>query len=223
MQAWVIHMMGQYGALGVFFLIFIENVFPPIPSEVILAFGGFMTLQTTLSVQSVVLAATLGSVAGALVLYGAGRWVGQERLSAFVRRYGRYLGLKEENVQRAMRCYRRYQKRTVFFCRMAPIVRSLISVPAGMARMPMGPFLLLTALGSALWNTVLVCAGRALGHAWSSIGAFMDTYAVLLWGALGLLCAIWLWRRKKGASGTGMLLGKSRDSVTTACGNTAPW
>lgn len=71
MQAWVIHMMGQYGALGVFFLIFIENVFPPIPSEVILAFGGFMTLQTTLSVQSVVLAATLGSVAGALVLYGA--------------------------------------------------------------------------------------------------------------------------------------------------------
>ena len=197
MQAWILQVMGQYGALGIFFLIFIENVFPPIPSEVILAFGGFMTLQTTLSVQSVILAATLGSVAGALVLYGAGRWLGQTRLTAFVRRYGKYLGLKEENVKKAMRCYQRYQKRTVFFCRMAPIVRSLISVPAGLSRMPMGPFLLLTTLGSALWNTVLVLAGRALGHAWSSIGAFMDTYAVLLWGALGLLGAVWMWRRQK--------------------------
>ena len=197
MQAWILQVMGQYGALGIFFLIFIENVFPPIPSEVILAFGGFMTLQTTLSVQSVILAATLGSVAGALVLYGAGRWVGQTRLTAFVRRYGKYLGLKEENVKKAMRCYQRYQKRTVFFCRMAPIVRSLISVPAGLSRMPMGPFLLLTTLGSALWNTVLVLAGRALGHAWSSIGAFMDTYAMLLWGALGLLGAVWMWRRQK--------------------------
>ena len=197
MQAWILQVMGQYGALGIFFLIFIENVFPPIPSEVILAFGGFMTLQTTLSVQSVILAATLGSVAGALVLYGAGRWVGQTRLTAFVRRYGKYLGLKEENVKKAMRCYQRYQKRTVFFCRMAPIVRSLISVPAGLSHMPMGPFLLLTTLGSALWNTVLVLAGRALGHAWSSIGAFMDTYAMLLWGALGLLGAVWMWRRQK--------------------------
>lgn len=197
MQAWILQVMGQYGALGIFFLIFIENVFPPIPSEVILAFGGFMTLQTTLSVQRVILAATLGSVAGALVLYGAGRWVGQTRLTAFVRRYGKYLGLKEENVKKAMRCYQRYQKRTVFFCRMAPIVRSLISVPAGLSRMPMGPFLLLTTLGSALWNTVLVLAGRALGHAWSSIGAFMDTYAMLLWGALGLLGAVWMWRRQK--------------------------
>ena len=197
MQAWILQVMGQYGALGIFFLILIENVFPPIPSEVILAFGGFMTLQTTLSVQSVILAATLGSVAGALVLYGAGRWVGQTRLTAFVRRYGKYLGLKEENVKKAMRCYQRYQKRTVFFCRMAPIVRSLISVPAGLSRMPMGPFLLLTTLGSALWNTVLVLAGRALGHAWSSIGAFMDTYAMLLWGALGLLGAVWMWRRQK--------------------------
>ena len=197
MQAWILQVMGQYGALGIFFLIFIENVFPPIPSEVILAFGGFMTLQTTLSVQSVILAATLGSVAGALVLYGAGRWVGQTRLTAFVRRYGKYLGLKEENVKKAMRCYQRYQKRTVFFCRMAPIVRSLISVPAGLSRMPMGPFLLLTTLGSARWNTVLVLAGRALGHAWSSIGAFMDTYAMLLWGALGLLGAVWMWRRQK--------------------------
>ena len=197
MQAWILQVMGQYGALGIFFLIFIENVFPPIPSEVILAFGGFMTLQTTLSVQSVILAATLGSVAGALVLYGAGRWVGQTRLTAFVRRYGKYLGLKEENVKKAMRCYQRYQKRTVFFCRMAPIVRSRISVPAGLSRMPMGPFLLLTTLGWALWNTVLVLAGRALGHAWSSIGAFMDTYAMLLWGALGLLGAVWMWRRQK--------------------------
>lgn len=203
MQAWILQVMGQYGALGIFFLIFIENVFPPIPSEVILAFGGFMTLQTTLSVQSVILAATLGSVAGALVLYGAGRWVGQTRLTAFVRRYGKYLGLKEENVKKAMRCYQRYQKRTVFFCRMAPIVRSLISVPAGLSRMPMGPFLLLTTLGSVLWNTVLVLAGRRWAMLGSSIGAFMDTYAMLLWGALGLLGAVWMWRRQKRKRGAG--------------------
>ena len=196
MQEWIIQVMGQYGTWGIFFLIFIENVFPPIPSEVILAFGGFMTLQSELTIAQVIIAATLGSAAGAMVLYAAGRWMGQHRLERFVKRYGKYLGLKMENVEKALRAYQAYEKRTVFFCRMMPIVRSLISIPAGMAGMKMPSFLLLTGLGSALWNTVLVYAGRALGHAWSGISAFMDTYALLLWGAIGILFALWLIRKE---------------------------
>lgn len=199
MQQWILQVMSQYGAWGIFALIFLENVFPPIPSEVILAFGGFLTLQTTLTVPTVILAATLGSVAGAVVLYGIGYGVGEARLIQFVRKYGAYLGVKERNVQKAMICYQRYQKRTVFFCRMMPIVRSLISVPAGMANMPMAPFLLLTTIGSALWNTVLVLAGRALGHAWSGIAAFMGTYSTMLWILLAVLFIVWYVRKKRNA------------------------
>lgn len=197
MQAWVIGVMGRYGALGLFFLILLENVCPPIPSEVILAFGGFMTLQSELSVAVAVCAATAGSVAGALVLYGIGRWLDTPRLEHLVRRYGRFVGLRMENVHKALGWYAAYEKRTVFFCRMLPIVRSLISIPAGMAHMRLGPFLLLTTAGSLLWNAVLVCAGRALGHAWSGISAYMDTYARLLWGAIALLIVYLVVRRRR--------------------------
>lgn len=197
MQAWVIGVMGRYGAPGLFFLILLENVFPPIPSEVILAFGGFMTLQSELTVAMAVAAATAGSVVGALILYGVGRWLDTPRLEHLVQRYGRFVGLKKENVDKALGWYAAYEKRTVFFCRMVPIVRSLISIPAGMAHMKIGPFLLLTTAGSLLWNTVLVCTGRALGHAWSGINAYMDTYAQLLWGAIALLLVFWLVRRRR--------------------------
>ena len=109
MQEWIIQVMGQYGTWGIFFLIFIENVFPPIPSEVILAFGGFMTLQSELTIAQVIIAATLGSVVGAMVLYAAGRWMGQHRLERFVKQYGKYLGLKMGNVEKALRTYQAYR------------------------------------------------------------------------------------------------------------------
>ena len=195
MQAFLLEAMEQYGAAGVFFLIFLENVFPPIPSEVILTFGGFLTTRSGLSVLSVILAATLGSLLGAVVLYGAGTLLDRSRLLALTERWGSWLGFDAQELARSLDTYEKYQKKTVFLCRMMPILRSLISIPAGMARMALLPFLLLTAAGSLIWNTVLVLAGAALGDAWGMLLPYLDVWGNLVIAAI-LLAAVLLGIRK---------------------------
>lgn len=170
----------QYGYLGVFLLIALENIFPPIPSEVILTFAGFMTTMTPLKVWGVVVAATLGSVAGAIILYSLGRLLHVDRLEAlFGGPVGRTLRLKREDVRLAERWFHRHGSAAVFFCRFIPIVRSLISVPAGMARMKFTFFLVLTTIGTSIWNLVLVYLGRAAGQAWEKIAGYFDTYSTV--------------------------------------------
>ena len=195
MQDWILTAMTEYGALGVFALILLENVFPPIPSEVILTFGGFMTTKTALTPLTVILAATAGSLAGALILYGAGTLLDRPRLLRLTKKYGRYLGFEAADLERSLDTYEKYQKKTVFLCRMVPILRSLISVPAGMARMAALPFLLLTTAGSLIWNTVLVLAGAALGDAWALLLPYLDTYGNLVI-AVGSLLAVLLGMRR---------------------------
>ena len=204
MQDWIINIMEQFGYLGVFLLILIENVFPPIPSEVILAFGGFMTTRTTMSVPFVIIVATLGSVIGAVILYKIGNILDMPRLEKLVGKYGHYIGLKFADVQKAMSWYEKYENKTVFICRMVPIVRSLISIPAGMARMRFMPFILLTTLGSLIWNSVLVLAGAALGEAWESVLKFFDMYSYVVYALIGIilvLLIIWFFLKKKKKEG----------------------
>ena len=195
MQDWILAAMTEYGALGVFALILLENVFPPIPSEVILTFGGFMTTKAGLTPLTVILAATAGSLAGALILYGAGTLLDRPRLLQLTKKYGRYLGFEAADLERSLDTYEKYQKKTIFLCRMVPILRSLISVPAGMARMAALPFLLLTAAGSLIWNTVLVLAGAALGDAWALLLPYLDTYGNLVI-AVAILLAVLLGMRR---------------------------
>lgn len=200
MENWIVSWMEQYGYWGVLLLIAVENVFPPIPSEVILTFGGFMTTYTDMSVFGVVLAATGGSLAGAMVLYSVGRLVDAPRLEGWVRRWGRYLRLKPSDIGRAELWFLRYGHWAVFFGRMVPLVRSLISLPAGMARMRFGFFLLLTAAGSFIWNVVLVSLGALLGRSWQTVVHFMDVYSNVTYALLGLgavvLLVLW-WRRSR--------------------------
>lgn len=180
MQEIVLEVISQYGYLGVFLLIAIENIFPPIPSEVILTFGGFMTTITSLNVWGVIIAATLGSVTGAVILYSLGRILNVDRLEAlFAGPAGRTLRLKTEDVRTAEKWFRKYGNKTVFFCRFIPIVRSLISVPAGMAKMNITVFLALTTVGTFIWNLVLVYLGRAAGQAWEKIAGYFDTYSTV--------------------------------------------
>ena len=135
MQDWIIQMMDQFGYWGIGGLIAIENIFPPIPSEVILTFGGFMTTYTSLNVWLVILAATLGSLVGAIILYGIGRIISPKRLEKILAgRLGKILRLKPEDIGKAEAWFQKRGKLTVFFCRFIPIVRSLISLPAGMAK-----------------------------------------------------------------------------------------
>jgi len=188
MQQWILQIMSQFGYIGILLLIALENIFPPIPSEIILTFGGFMSTYTDLNIWGVILAATGGSVIGAIVLYGVGRIFKPERLENWLDgKLGRVLHFKKGDVSKASEWFNKRGKSTVFFCRFIPIVRSLISIPAGMAKMQMGLFLLFTATGSLIWNTVLVYLGVAAGASWKTIVKYMNTYSLV---AALVLCAV---------------------------------
>ncbi|MBS5912281.1 DedA family protein [Paenibacillus macerans] len=205
--------MEQYGYFGIFLLIALENVFPPIPSEVILTFGGFMTTYTSLTPAGVILASTLGSILGAVILYGIGLLVNVDRLEGWVERYGRFLRLKKEDIRRADAWFDRYGYWTVLFCRMIPLIRSLISVPAGMAKMKFGLFLLFTTVGTLIWNVTLVLVGAAVGGNWGKIVAFMDVYSHIAYGVIAAAAAAVLvfWLRKRRGGGARRTPEKSAD------------
>lgn len=178
MQALIITMMNKFGYFGILFLIAIENIFPPIPSEVILGFGGFMTTYTKLNIVGVIIFATLGSLIGAIALYLIGKILNRERLAKIVRgKIGKILFLKEDDIEKAYNWFDKRGYKTVFFCRFVPIVRSLISIPAGMSEMKMSKFLLYTTIGSLIWNTVLVVIGSMLGDNWEKLVVVMDEYS----------------------------------------------
>lgn len=178
MQEMIIALMDQFGYFGILLLIAVENIFPPIPSEVILTFGGFMTTYTSLNVAGVIVFSTVGSLLGAIALYGVGRIFNKERLMKLVSgRIGKMLRLKAKDIESAESWFEKRGNGAVFFCRFVPIVRSLISIPAGMSEMKITPFLLYTTAGSFLWNTVLVVIGSIVGENWERVVAKMDTYS----------------------------------------------
>ncbi len=180
MEQLIISMMNEFGYFGIFLLIAIENIFPPIPSELILAFGGFMTAHSKLNIALVILFATLGSLVGGIVLYYVGKILNKERLKKIVSgKIGKILRLKEEDIEKADKWFDNKGNKTVFFCRFIPIVRSLISIPAGMSEMSISKFLLYTFLGSLIWNTVLVFLGNLLGERWHDIVNIFNTYSKL--------------------------------------------
>lgn len=201
MQEFIISLMGQFGYFGVFFLIALENVFPPIPSEVILLFGGFMTTYTSLNIALMVVAATLGSLLGAIVLYYIGKILNKERLKKIVSgKVGKVLRLKEKDIDMADHWFDTKGNKTVFFCRFIPIVRSLISIPAGMSEMPMAKFLLYTTVGSAIWNTVLIVIGNRVGENWESILGVFDQYShivLILLILIFILFIVWFYTKKQ--------------------------
>ncbi|HIZ46797.1 MAG TPA: DedA family protein [Candidatus Olsenella pullistercoris] len=165
-------LIGQFGYVGVWFLIFFENVFPPIPSELILPLSGFFTTTTSLTLPGVIIAATIGSVTGAYILYGVGRILSRERLMTFFgTRPMRLLGFKPDDIASAVDWFDRKGQATVLICRCVPIVRSLISIPAGTAKMSVVKFSLFTLVGSAVWNSILCSLGAAAGSAWETVTA----------------------------------------------------
>jgi len=192
MEHWITSIMEQFGYLGIFLLITLENLFPPIPSEVILTFGGFMTTQTNLNVFGVVVASTIGSVAGAIVLYGIGLLIDINRIEKIVEKWGHILRLSKEDIHKANNWFAKYGVWTVFFCRFIPLIRSLISLPAGMAHMNFGIFLVLTTVGTLIWNVVLVNIGAAVGGSWETIVGYMDVYSNVVYIVLALLFLIFV-------------------------------
>ncbi|MDN7244876.1 DedA family protein [Planococcus shenhongbingii] len=198
MEQWITSIMSDYGYIGIFLLIMLENVFPPIPSEVILTVGGFMTTTTDMTIPGVILASTAGSVSGALILYGIGLLLDVERLEKIVEKYGHILRVKKADIHRADAWFDRYGVWTIFFGRLIPLVRSLISIPAGMANTKFWLFLTLTTLGTVLWNTVLVFVGEAVGENRDEIMKQLDIYSNVVYVliVLGGIAAIWFYVKK---------------------------
>ncbi|MDT0091114.1 DedA family protein [Listeria marthii] len=192
METWITSIMADFGYIGIFVLIMVENLFPPIPSEIILTFGGFMTTVSSLNVVMVIIVATLGSVVGAILLYKVASYFGKERLTKIVLKYGRILRLKESDIERAESFFLKYGSWAVFLCRMIPLIRSLISIPAGMTKMKMSRFLVLTTAGSLLWNTVLIGLGAMLGESWNEIVVFMDSFSTIIYSVIAILVVVGL-------------------------------
>ena len=181
MEEFVISIMNQLGYFGIFFLIFIENIFPPIPSEVVLFFGGFMTTYSKLNLFGMIIFSTLGSTVGAIVLYYIGKILNKERLKKIVSgKIGKVLRLKASDIEKADKWFDTKGNKTVFFCRFIPVVRSLISIPAGMSEMIMSKFLLYTITGSLIWNTVLLFVGSKVGENWKKIEQIMSQYSHII-------------------------------------------
>ncbi|WP_342539255.1 DedA family protein [Sporosarcina sp. FSL K6-1540] len=202
MENWITEFMDQFGYFGVFLLIMIENVFPPIPSEVILTFGGFMTTYSDMTRMGVIIAATVGSIIGAMILYSIGLFLDVARLEKIVDRWGGVLRLTRKDIRKADAWFDKYGPWTVLLCRLVPLIRSLISIPAGMSNMNFPLFILLTTIGSLIWNTALVMVGAAVGDNWQSIVHYMDIYSNVAYALLaigGIAICIWYirFRRKR--------------------------
>ena len=195
MENFIIEIMNDFGYIGIGLLILIENVFPPIPSELILTFGGFMTIDTNMTIVGVIIASTIGSVLGAIILYYIGKILNKERLIKIVTsKYGKLLRVKPEDIESADKWFDKKGNKTVFFCRFIPVVRSLISIPAGMSEMPLVKFIVYTTFGSAIWNTVLVLVGAFAGDKKDLILTIIDDASYVIVALIVIVFLIFVYR-----------------------------
>lgn len=191
MAKWVIDVISSTSYVGIVLLMFMENVFPPIPSEFIIPLAGYMVTQGKLSLVGVIIAGTAGSVLGALPLYYLGRRLGEDRLKEFADNHGRWLTLSRRDLEGAKRWFEKHDGAAVFFCRLVPGVRSLISIPAGIAKMNLVSFLFYIAGGAAIWTALLAYFGYYLGRTFSKVGEYLDPVS---WVVLGAIIVIYFVR-----------------------------
>jgi len=174
------------GYLAVFALMALENIFPPIPSELIMPFAGFVAARGDLNVIGVLIAGTAGSVAGALPWYYAGKVYGKERLEKFADKHARWMTVTHGDIEHAMESFEKHGRKVVLFGRLIPAIRTLISVPAGLAGMPMGQFLLYSTVGSLVWTGILTGAGYMLESQYERVAQYVDPVSkAILIGLLG--------------------------------------
>lgn len=208
MEDYILNILSKFSYLGIFFLIFIENVFPPIPSELILVFGGFISKSLNLNFLLLVVFATLGSSTGAIILYYAGKKIPLEKMESFLeKKWVKRLGFKPGDIKKSLKYFEKYSTFAVFFGRCVPVVRSLISIPAGMQNMSLRKFLIYTTIGSGIWNTLLIYIGRVTQDKWKEGLLILERYSNRILGLIILAFVIkflvkrFLKKRKKSEEG----------------------
>lgn len=187
LATWVQDVIEQLGYVGVALLVVLENVFPPIPSEIVLPFAGFVAQRGSNSVVLMILAATVGSVIGALIMYWIAAVIGDERLHAFTRKFGKWVQIREADLTRAEEWFDRHAVSAVLVGRCVPLIRSVVSIPAGFRRMKLIPYIAYTFLGSLVWNIALVGAGAMLGENWERVEPVVATFQ---WIVIVLIVAV---------------------------------
>lgn len=192
---WVQRVIEALGYPGILLVMALENIFPPIPSELIMPLAGFMASSGTFNVVGVVVAGMLGSMIGALALYYIGVWADESVIRRFLRRWGRLLLISEDDLDVALAYFERHGQAVIFFGRLIPIVRSLISIPAGMSRMSMPRFLFFSALGTTLWSAALTYAGWVLGENYDRVSGYIERYQNIVIVLVAIAVAYFLYRR----------------------------
>ncbi|MFD7435353.1 DedA family protein [Streptomyces sp. NPDC059861] len=215
---WINDLMATLGAPGAGLAVALENLFPPLPSEVILPLAGFASSTGQMNLYAALIWTTAGSVIGALALYGVGALLGRDRTLAIAARLPL---VKVSDVERTEAWFARHGTKAVFFGRMIPVFRSLISVPAGVERMRLPVFLGLTALGSAIWNTVFVLAGYTLGEKWTEVTAVVSTYSKVVLGASAAALVAFIGLRLLRPGGGARRRGGRDDGAGPASGESA--
>ncbi|RIM15412.1 DedA family protein [Staphylococcus chromogenes] len=202
MEQWITDVMSQYGYFGIFLLIFVEYILHPFPSEIVLTFAGYMTTKTSMSFWVVCLIAVVAATAGSVVLYYIGLLIGEERLYRWIDKYGKYVRIKRKDLDKTSAWFEKYGHWAIMLARLVPILRTLISIPAGLTRMNIFHFMLFTAIGTAVWNIFLITLGMTLGDHIQQIiqyiGIYTKIFIVIIAIALLYLVYRW-WRRGKKA------------------------
>lgn len=197
MLDWIQDLINTLGYPGIVFLMFLENVFPPIPSEAIMPFAGFTASRGDLSVIGVIIAGTVGSVLGALPLYYIGKYVGEARIKRWADRYGKWFTVSSKDIDKAKGWFERHGGAAVFLCRLVPGIRSLISIPAGFSSMHMPTFLLYTAVGSSMWTALLTYLGVFLGNNYEQVETYLGPAGKIIMAVLLVVLIAWLFLRKR--------------------------
>ena len=197
LEGWVLSIMEKLGYLGIAFLMFLDNIFPPIPSEIIMPSAGYTAAKGELTLIGVIIAGSIGSLLAAALLYWIGRKIPQHHLFTLVERYGKYLRISVADLEKSLVWFEKYGHRIVFFGRMIPAVRSLISIPAGMSKMPFGKFMTYSGLGTIIWTTFLAFLGYHFSENQALMSLIMQraSYIIL---AIVILYIIWKMAKKFG-------------------------
>ncbi|BCJ42697.1 membrane protein [Actinoplanes ianthinogenes] len=197
LAGWVASVIDALGAAGVGLLVALENLVPPIPSEIVLSMAGFLAGEGRVNLVLVWAAATLGALAGALLLYWLGRGLGEQRLRRWLDR----IPLVDlDDLDRADRWFEKHERAAVLVGRCAPVVRSLVSIPAGANRMPLGWFTLCTVIGSGVWNAIFVGAGYALGSQWQDVARYSHWFDYAVWAFFAGAIGWWIVKKVRGRS-----------------------
>lgn len=187
---WVQEVIRTLGYPGITLVMFLELVFPPIPSEVIMPFAGFLAADGELNIVLVIIAGNIGTISSAILLYYVGVWADEPLIRRFVKKYGRYMMISEKDLNRTLEVFDKRGEMVIFFGRLIPLIRTFISLPAGMNRMSLRKFVLYTTAGSTVWNTFLAVGGMILGENWEDLMELIDRYSKVTYALIAVVLVV---------------------------------